>query len=769
MPHPFLGEAPTPGGILYTPTHSTWVSNLYDSPGASGTAGILHPSSALRSQHTNLGSSTAGLHRTGGGGSSAGSPLPGSTNAIPTTTSTELDGERWPTHPLFPSPLSTAPSSSLLRGAGMSTLQRAGRLLENAVAQHGSTGEKGGGGSMPTTEEGSSRREEDQDDEDVSAEGPHRPTGPLPSLRGKERMGMTGPNRIAPFTTASGSSGIGKSGMMGFAFSPPAPSSKASLPAFAATSTTSSSSVGMGEKGEGRRPSHSLRPGVSPFPPLGYASPLMPQSPASPSSPASVSFGPAPPPTQFLSPDRSRGGGGGVLMGATTTNNSTTTPMAPPRLATKTLVASSLMIPGGETASSTAFPGPTTSGGGGGTSLLGPSFTSQTVSSPEGVVGTTAEIHGGGTISDPQTGCPTSGGGGDEREEEEESGTRVPTTTTAEASTTITSRKASEKSVSWSSESSTEPGPPLISWKCGLCGYHLLSMDQFGKPLPLSRSAYGEILPICCPRCQLEHTGWEASTPFDALGEHVNMRSTLLGHHTMLSKNAPMAMDPRNDSMDTSSSLPTSTTAVEGGGEGSTGVARGSGEDGRSSRSKTRPPWETAGGSGSGESSSMHTSTPQGSEKSLAGGGYSSAVVAFSSSLSGSSPASPHVRYSGSIPSRVELPPILANIGKIRRKPEDDGETCPLSSGPLSSHYYRPSASTSSNDGVMTPAPSSKRAFYCGLCGRRLLRMDSDGELVAMDVDADGKVLPIRCPGCLQVHNKWEVRPFLSCWKAPIK
>eukprot|EP00796_Vickermania_ingenoplastis_P012038 gene12038-8291_t len=190
-----------------------------------------------------------------------------------------------------------------------------------------------------------------------------------------------------------------------------------------------------------------------------------------------------------------------------------------------------------------------------------------------------------------------------------------------------------------------------ISWKCGVCGYHVLAMDQNGNPLPLSRGAYGELLPIRCPQCEMEHTSWEQAVPFDKHGDHVNIRSTLSNNYVTQCRKKDLQPVP--------------------------------------------------------DASSSGVTSPRGS-------------------------------HSPSTAAR-ELPPILANIGRVTYK---DGVAVP-------NNHVKP-----------RQVPEVRMAFYCTRCGRRLLRVDSEGELVAMDKDAKGEVLPIRCPGCGEVHNRWEVKPF---------
>lgn len=278
------------------------------------------------------------------------------------------------------------------------------------------------------------------------------------------------------------------------------------------------------------------------------------------------------------------------------------------------------------------------------------------------------------------------------------------------------SKKVLDSTISSSLDTVTD-SPVLISWKCGLCGYHVLAVDQFGKPLPLSCNAYGDCIPLRCPRCHLEHTSWEASTPFDRQGEHVNMRSTLASHQQLL--NAPRHLDRA-----TAPSLPGTST-------GATTVA-------------STPALV---GEGAQPSSSTIGSTT-GSSTSL---------------LQGKDAAHPtiqpcHASLPSSSPSRVELPPILAAIGKKRHINREVGQNYPHAMGSLSSNYPR----NTPIKGMGAFSLGSRKAFYCGLCGRRLLRVDSDGELVAMDLDDEGQVRPLRCPGCQEVHSKWLIKPFVS-------
>jgi hypothetical protein len=67
-------------------------------------------------------------------------------------------------------------------------------------------------------------------------------------------------------------------------------------------------------------------------------------------------------------------------------------------------------------------------------------------------------------------------------------------------------------------------GRPAISWRCDVCSYRMLAMDHRGAPLPLERGPRGEVLPVFCSRCGIEHSDWTPVSPFDSLGDHANVR-----------------------------------------------------------------------------------------------------------------------------------------------------------------------------------------------------------------------------------------------------
>ena len=57
---------------------------------------------------------------------------------------------------------------------------------------------------------------------------------------------------------------------------------------------------------------------------------------------------------------------------------------------------------------------------------------------------------------------------------------------------------------------------------CGRCSRPCLSVDRHGVPVGLTRSAFGDIMPLYCPQCGVEHIEWTHSAPYDHRGRHVS-------------------------------------------------------------------------------------------------------------------------------------------------------------------------------------------------------------------------------------------------------
>ncbi|CAG9569744.1 conserved hypothetical protein [Leishmania major strain Friedlin] len=190
-----------------------------------------------------------------------------------------------------------------------------------------------------------------------------------------------------------------------------------------------------------------------------------------------------------------------------------------------------------------------------------------------------------------------------------------------------------------------------VSWRCMLCGYHVLAMDQDGAPLPFSASAFGNVLPMTCPRCKMSHTSWQPSTPFSEEGNHMNLPTTLSNRYLV--------------------SLP-----------------------------------------------GQQPLRAKDAEATGAAGQPGAAVETASSVVAGSRSAQ-RVGFVSALATQQRSVPVISAVSSVQR-----------------------------------------RAYYCGRCGRRLLRVDVNGEIVDMDRDKDGQVLPITCPGCMESHSDWVLKPY---------
>jgi rubrerythrin len=211
-----------------------------------------------------------------------------------------------------------------------------------------------------------------------------------------------------------------------------------------------------------------------------------------------------------------------------------------------------------------------------------------------------------------------------------------------------------------------------VSWQCGLCGYHVLAMDQDGTPLPFATSAFGNVLPLMCPRCKLSHTSWQSSTPFSEQGDHLNLPTTYSNRYK-----APNIVPPAGASFTKESGARKDHAAADNSG------------------TLFPPPGHAANASG----------------------------------------------------------------GRTLLKQRAAGASLSVVTQQRAAQL-RPNASNGQGVSSSTRAAVQRRAYYCGHCHRRLLRVDANGELVDMDRDAEGHILPIRCPGCGELHSEWLVKPY---------
>ncbi|KAK7197373.1 hypothetical protein NESM_000684900 [Novymonas esmeraldas] len=137
------------------------------------------------------------------------------------------------------------------------------------------------------------------------------------------------------------------------------------------------------------------------------------------------------------------------------------------------------------------------------------------------------------------------------------------------------------------------------------------------------------------------------------------------------------------------------------------------------------------------------------------------------------SEAGDHMNLPTTLSNRYVLPASSGQTLRVREKAGQgaasqsdsavDGAPSFLAGGRLAQRAAAVAALATQQRGVpgtSTVSPAQRRAYYCGRCDRRLLRVDVNGELVDMDRDQDGEVLPITCPGCKESHSDWVVKPY---------
>lgn len=210
-----------------------------------------------------------------------------------------------------------------------------------------------------------------------------------------------------------------------------------------------------------------------------------------------------------------------------------------------------------------------------------------------------------------------------------------------------------------------QPNPKNVAWRCGSCGYCMLAIDHRGAPLPLTRDAFGRVIPMQCPKCMLRHAQWTPCEPFRNNGDHVNVKSTF-SNTVRAAYEAPLVRQSSALGLTTATAATTVVPVT-----GSVGTA-------------------------------------------------ASSIGANSSATS----------------TATALPAILASIGAVTYR---EGVAVPTAAA--------------------APAPRAVRQTYiCGLCQRKLLRIDQFGALVPLDLDTAGNVAPLRCPGCKQIHSDWPIK-----------
>ncbi|CAD2220463.1 hypothetical protein ADEAN_000798500 [Angomonas deanei] len=107
-------------------------------------------------------------------------------------------------------------------------------------------------------------------------------------------------------------------------------------------------------------------------------------------------------------------------------------------------------------------------------------------------------------------------------------------------------------------------------------------------------------------------------------------------------------------------------------------------------------------------------------------------------------------------------------IESLRQKMEYEISTAqpdatgkPVSSSVHTSQNNTMNTTTNNNSNTLSRARTTN-AYYCGLCHRRLLRFGAEGELIPLSCDEEGRILPMRCPGCGVEHSDWELKGFAA-------
>lgn len=224
------------------------------------------------------------------------------------------------------------------------------------------------------------------------------------------------------------------------------------------------------------------------------------------------------------------------------------------------------------------------------------------------------------------------------------------------------------------------------AWRCNHCGYLMLAMNQHGVPIPLDADAYGDPLPLTCPRCGVRHTNWSAACPFDRYGNYANVRSRIANqrHSTSLQQ------EPGR------SAYPYYTSAADADGAGV-----------------------------------VTANTPP------------SRVV--------------ELYYRHHPPAELEALPAIEGTGP------GVGTRAPRES--LVNSEFIKALGRQHMSKAATLTVKRRTAYFCNFCGRRLYRFGVNGELVPLDKDKSGAVLPLTCPGCGRSHGRWDVLPFNTAAK----
>lgn len=318
------------------------------------------------------------------------------------------------------------------------------------------------------------------------------------------------------------------------------------------------------------------------------------------------------------------------------------------------------------------------------------------------------------------------------------------------------------------------------SWKCGVCGYHLLSMDQSGRGLPLEPGPAGKILPLMCPRCRNEHVHWNPASPFDSFGDHANLPSALSARVTHGASIFDNIHKFHNEQQSAAVAAQENELLLGAPLHLSGGIAMGSG-GGRDSV-MPRPSSVSFRSSGGLPSSNQSAAEKLAERHSEMLRRHQLVTPTFGSQQLAKSALEYEMLADHDV---LKDPDVVEALQRLRRRrgPEQAGTTTSLSeSGSIllqqrstspdfgerltNEQLARlPESSLQRAAAHRVTAPKALETYVCELCGRRLLRIDHEGRLIALEVDAQGNMTTIECPGCHQTHSQW-IRTLLHASKS---
>ena len=268
----------------------------------------------------------------------------------------------------------------------------------------------------------------------------------------------------------------------------------------------------------------------------------------------------------------------------------------------------------------------------------------------------------------------------------------------------------------------------------------MLAMDHNGNALPLNTDAFGYPIPVHCSRCHVVHNDWEPVQLFDSHGDHANISARHVNkvrygakrgtHEGVVTSNAPIKLDVQfdNEGRLTDMELPPFDNI-----------------DDALQYISARPKLHH-----------LHNQLVRGRAEGCTFEQFN-AILRGAESKSEREEATPEKR---AVP---PLPPVLQRIMAPNWRPYslDALERKDDPTKFMSTFKGYPIGARGADQEKKAEVRTARRYTYrCGRCQRNMMRMDSLGDLIPLDRDLDGKILPYSCPGCHVDHSDWHVVPF---------